>query len=62
MPSRTSGCGARSSIATNAIISATTRANEPTVTGSLQPTSGASTTVRTSSSIAAVIVKAPAMS
>ena len=62
MPSRTSGCGARSSIATNATISATTRANEPTVTGSAQPISGASTTVRTSSSIAAVIVNAPAMS
>ena len=62
MPSRTSGCGARSSIATNATSSATTRANEPIVTGSAHPTSGASTTVRTSSSMAAVMVNAPATS
>ena len=62
MPSLISGCGARSSIVTNAASKATASANPPIVSGALQPTSGASTTVRTSSSIAAVMVNAPAKS
>ncbi len=62
MPSRTSGAVLRVSIATNVASSAAARANEPTVIAEPQPLSGASTTVRTSSSIAAVTVTAPAMS
>jgi hypothetical protein len=62
MPSRTSGAALRISIATNVASSAATRANEATVIPEPQPFDGASTTVRTSSSIAAVTVTAPAMS
>ena len=53
-------CAAR--CATNAASSAATPTNEPSVRAEAQPTSGASTTVKTSSSIAAVTVTAPARS
>ncbi len=62
MPSRTSGCGVRRSIVTNSASSAATIVNDAIVVAELQPVSGASTTVRTSRSIAAVTVTAPAMS
>ncbi len=62
MPSRTSGCALRRSIVTNRASSAATIANEAIVAGEPQPCSGASTTVRTSTSIAAVTVTAPAKS
>ena len=62
MPSRTSGCAERCSIATKAASSNAATAKPPSVSTAPQPASGASTTVRTSSSIAAVIVAAPAKS
>src|SRR5207302_3194371 len=62
MPSRTSGDAARRSRETKAARIAATAAKEPSVLAVAQPTVGASTTVKTSSSIAAVIDTAPARS
>ena len=62
MPSRTSGDAARCSRDTNAARIAAAAANESRIRAELQPTVGASTTVKTSSSTAAVIDTAPARS
>ena len=62
MPSRTSGEAARCSRATKAARIAATAANETSVRADPQPTVGASTTVKTSSSIAAVRLTAPTRS
>ncbi len=62
MPSRTSGCGVRRSTATKAVRRAATAASDPSVRAESQPASGASTTVKTSSSMPAVSAAAPARS
>ena len=62
MPSRTSGALAVRSRATNAARIAATPTSEPSVRAESQPASGASTSVKTSSSIPAVMLTAPAMS
>jgi hypothetical protein len=62
MPRRTSGFAERRSMPTKVASSRPARASPPIVAGSPQPVSGASTIVRTSSSIPAVSVIAPAKS
>ena len=62
MPSRTSGAAAVRSRTTKAARIATTPTSEAIVRAVAQPTVGASTTVKTRSSIAAVMLSAPATS
>jgi hypothetical protein len=59
MPSRTSGCAERISMAPNAASRSTATRSPAAVSGLPQPVSGASTTVRTSSNIPAVMPRRP---
>jgi hypothetical protein len=62
MPRRISGWRTRFSVTTNATSSAAASANEPTVSGSSQPRTGADTTVYTARSMPPVRVTAPVTS
>ena len=62
MPSRTSGLALRRSMPTKVVSSAAASTSPAIVPAEAQPLSGASTIVRTSSSIPAVSVTAPAKS
>ncbi len=62
MPRRTNGAAARCSIVAKPLRITAVATNPPMVRAEPQPTSGASTKVKTSSSIAPVSVTAPATS